>query len=199
MYLYGASGHAKVIIDILNAQNVKIDGLFDDNPNCIALKGVPFLGTYSNFEMVVNSLIISIGNNNIRRRIVEALPGKEFATAVHPSSIISDDVSIGKGTVVMHSAIVQSSTCIGCHCIINTAATVDHDCKIEDYVHISPNSTLCGNVNIGEGSQVGAGAVVLPGVKIGKWAIVGAGAVVVKDVPDNAVVVGNPAIILKNI
>lgn len=197
MYLFGASGHAKVIIDILNASKVRIDGLFDDDPNCQSLKKIPFVGAYSNFQDKVDSLIISIGDNSIRKRIVESIQKTEFGIAIHPSAIISDDVTIGDGTAIMHGAIIQSSVTIGNHCIINTAASIDHDCIIEDYVHISPNSTLCGNVNIEEGAQVGAGAVIIPGRKIGRWAVVGAGAVVIRDVPDFAIVVGNPAKVIK--
>lgn len=152
MYLFGASGHAKVIIDILDACKVRINGLFDDNPNCLNLKGVPFLGAYSNFDKEVDSLIISIGDNSIRKRIVVSIQKTEFGTAIHPSAVISDDVIIGNGTVIMHGTIIQSSVSIGKHCIINSAATIDHDCVLENYVHISPNATLCGNVHIAEGT-----------------------------------------------
>ena len=108
-------------------------------------------------------------------------------------------IYLSDGTVVMQGAVVQSCARIGNHCIINTAASVDHDCVIEDYVHISPNATLCGGVTVGEGSQVGAGAVVIPGIKIGRWSLVAAGAVVMKDVPDNVLVLGNPARVIKRL
>ncbi len=50
---------------------------------------------------------------------------------------------------------------------------------------------------MGEGTHIGIGACVLPNINIGKWSIIGAGAVVIEDVPDNVIVVGNPAKILK--
>ena len=81
--------------------------------------------------------------------------------------------------------------------IINTGAQVDHDCAIANFVHIAPGATLCGNVAVGEGALIGAGAVILPGKRIGDWAIVGAGAVVTRDVPNFAVVAGNPAKVIK--
>jgi acetyltransferase EpsM len=83
------------------------------------------------------------------------------------------------------------------HVIINTAASVDHDCKIADLVHISPNSTLCGNVKVGFGSHIGAGSVINPNITIGKWCIIGSGAVIIRDIPDYAIVVGNPGKIIK--
>jgi acetyltransferase EpsM len=60
-----------------------------------------------------------------------------------------------------------------------------------------PRVVLCGNVSVGEGTLIGAGATVIPGIKIGKWVTIGAGAVVVKDIPDYAVAVGNPAKVIK--
>jgi acetyltransferase EpsM len=68
---------------------------------------------------------------------------------------------------------------------------------VEDFVHISPNAALAGNVHVGEGTQIGIGATVMQNIRIGKWVMVGAGAVIIRDVPDYAVVVGNPGRIIK--
>lgn len=192
MYLYGASGHAKVIIDILKAKGENIDGLIDDNLDLTELLSYPVFHRKEN----ISPLIISIGDNGIRKKIVGQLNAK-YGVAIHPSAIISPYASIDKGTVVMQGAIIQSCAQIGKHCIVNTGASIDHECLIEDFVHISPHSTLCGNVHVGEGSWIGAGSTVIPGVKIGRWAVIGAGAVVIKDVPDRAVVAGVPAKILR--
>ena len=194
MYLYGASGHAKVIIDILRANQIEINGLVDDNPNIQELLGIPVLHQSNGLSL----FIISIGNNQIRKKIAEQLK-TSFGKAIHPSAIISPNSMIDEGTVVMQGAIVQSCATIGKHCIINTGASVDHECVIEDYVHISPHATLCGNVHVGEGSWVAAGSVVLPGVKIGKWSVIGAGSVVAKHIPDGVLAVGNRCRVLKKI
>lgn len=200
LYLYGASGHAKVIIDILKSKRIKILGLFDDNPKIKSLLNLPIIGGFSANILKNNSLIITIGINSLRCKIVNSLPTDvNYGVAIDASALISDSASIGVGTVVMQGAIIQSSTTIGKHCIVNTQASVDHDCIIEDFVHISPNSCLCGGVFIGEGTQVGAGSVIVPGIKVGKWSIVGAGSVVLKDVPDNVLILGNPARVVKKI
>ena len=186
MYLYGASGHAKVIIDILKANGVEVEGLIDDNPKVNELLGYPVFHE----KKEISPLIISIGDNKIRRTISRQLDAG-FGTAVHPSAVVSPYAAVGEGTVVMQGVILQSCTRIGRHCIINTGASVDHECVVEDYVHLSPHTTLCGNVHIGEGTWVGAGTTVLPGVRIGKWSVIGAGSVVAKDIPDGVLAAGN--------
>ncbi|MCM0246395.1 MULTISPECIES: acetyltransferase [Bacteroides] len=194
MFLYGASGHAKVIIDILRAGHESIEALFDDNVAVTSLLGHPVLRP----SEVRGPLIVSIGNNRIRKRIVDTL-SVEFGYAIHPLSIVSELADIGEGSVVMQGSIIQVCAQVGRHCIINTGASVDHECVIEDYVHISPHSTLCGNVSVGEGSWIGAGTTVIPGVKIGKWSVIGAGSVVTKDIPDHVLAAGNRCKIIKSI
>jgi sugar O-acyltransferase (sialic acid O-acetyltransferase NeuD family) len=187
MYLYGAGGHAKVIIDILQNSGVVLFGLFDDSSELKELNGCKVLSKYTG-QSLEEPLIISIGNNSIRAKIANQL-NTPFGNAIHTSAIISPSATIGKGTVVMQGAIVQASTIVGAHVIINTKASVDHDCTIGDFVHVSPGAVLCGHVQVGEGTLIGAGSVIIPSVKIGKWCIVGAGAVITKDLPDFATVV----------
>lgn len=194
MYLYGASGHAKVIIDILRANNETIEALFDDNEAITQLLDYPVLRS----SEVRGTLIISIGSNEIRRKVANFL-SIEFGRAIHPLAIVSEEAKIGEGSVVMQGAIIQSCTQVGKHVIINTGASVDHECVIDDFVHISPHCTLCGNVSVGEGTWIGAGTTVIPGVKIGKWSVIGAGSVVTKDIPDHVLAVGNRCKIIKNI
>ncbi len=194
MYLYGASGHAKVIIDILCANHERVEGLFDDNASIHHLLEYP---VYPSSE-VKGPLIISIGDNAIRKKIVETL-SVSWGTAIHPSAILSPTAYVHEGTVIMQGAVVQSCVEIGRHCIINTGASVDHECMIGDYAHISPHCTLCGNVHVGEGTWVGAGSTIIPGVKIGKWSIIGAGSVVTKDIPDYVLAVGNRCKIIRQL
>lgn len=188
MYLYGASGHARVIIDILEAMGITIDGLVDDNPALTQVDGYPVL---HEITPQMQQWLVGIGNPEVRKRLAEQLPGN-FLTAIHPSATVSKRATIGNGSVVMQGAIVQTAVQVGRHCIINSGASVDHECVIGDYAHVSPHATLCGNVNVGEGTWVGAGSVVIPGVKIGRWSMIGAGSVVVCDIPDGVVAYGNP-------
>jgi sugar O-acyltransferase (sialic acid O-acetyltransferase NeuD family) len=191
MFLYGASGHARVIIEILEANNVEIHGLFDDNPDIHELIGYKVIGSFRHKEIPDIPFIISIGNNSIRKKITGKYP-LLFGQAFHPSSVISPRVKIGKGSVIMGNAVVNSGSVIGEHVILNTLSSIDHDCILEDFVHISPNACLSGGVTVGEGTHIGSGAVVVPNIKIGKWATIGAGCVVIDNVKDQDIIVGNP-------
>mgnify|MGYP003582248490 CR=1 FL=1 len=195
-YLYGASGHCKVVIDILKSNNVIIKCILDDKPKDEFLANIP-VKISSEIKMTSNEeIIISIGNNLIRKEIASNIKGS-FFKAIHNNAVVSDAATINDGTVVMAGAIINSDAKIGKHCIINTGSIIEHDCEINDYCHISPSVALAGNVIIGEGTHVGIGSSIIQGVKIGKWVTIGAGAVIIKDIPDFAVVVGNPGKIIK--
>ena len=197
IYLIGASGHGKVIAEILEHNGATISGVFDDDPARQQLLDYPVLGPFDASRYKGDSkVIISIGNNRIRRKKAREL-NAAFGTAIHPTAHISGRSHIGEGSVVMAGVVINVGTVIGKHNILNTNCSVDHDCVLGDFVHIAPNAALAGNVRIGEGTHIGIGAAVIQGLIIGKWVTVGAGTVVITDVPDHAVIVGNPGRIIK--
>lgn len=195
-YLFGASGHGKVVKDILNANGIKVEAFVDDNKEVNECAGLPVLHNASG----LSPMIVSIGVNRIRKMVVERLLANanschqsiEFATAIHPSATISPSAQIGEGTVVMAGAVINADARIGKHCIINTGATVDHDCVVEDYCHIAPGAHISGGTHIGQGTWIGVGACVIQCLNIGKNCMIGAGSVVVKDMPDDITAFGNP-------
>jgi sugar O-acyltransferase (sialic acid O-acetyltransferase NeuD family) len=202
LIVFGAGGHAKVVIDIIEQQGqYEIAGLLDDDPRHRGQHffGYPVLGTREELPALMSPqlrhAIVTIGDNASRAAVAAHLDqlGWRFASAVHPRASISQGVEIGAGSVVMAGCVVNADTHLGRQVILNTGATVDHDCRIGDAVHIAPGCHLCGGVSVGQGSFLGAGAVVTPGVKIGRKAIVGAGSTVIRDVADEAKVSGSPA------
>ena len=195
VYLYGASGHAKVVMDIARLAYYKVPCLIDDNPQVNELAGVPVVHSAEG----LSPIIVTIGDCKIRRKIVENLGNREYLTVIHPNAVKADSACIGYGTVVMAGAKMNPFVKVGNHCIINTGASLDHDVKVGDFVHIAPHCTLCGGGEIGEGTWVGAGSTVIQGIHIGKNCFIGAGSVVVKDIPDNSLCYGNPARIIKRL
>ncbi len=193
--IYGASGHSKVILEILENCGRSIHILYDDDKNKKQLLNYKVTNDKKILTLSETNWIVGIGNNLIRKKIVETNK-LHFGSAIDKSSNVSKRVEIGVGTVIMPGATINTSTVVGNHVIINTNSSVDHDCVIEDFVHISPNATLCGSVFVAEGTHIGAGSVLIPGVKIGRWCMIGAGSVIIRDVPDFSKVVGNPGRII---
>jgi sugar O-acyltransferase (sialic acid O-acetyltransferase NeuD family) len=198
MLLYGGGGHAKVVLDCIEARGDAAQGIFVDNPDLKELLGVKVLGKYNPDHLPEQQVIIAIGNNRIRQRLA-AVVQHAFGTVIHPSALLSRYAAVGEGSVIFHNAVVQAGAAVGTHCIINTAASVDHDCRLDGFVHISPNVALSGNVHVGEGTHIGTGTSVIPGIRIGNWCVIGAGAVVTRNIPDYSVAVGVPAQIIKTL
>lgn len=185
-----------MVAEIAELLEYTIVGIRDANPN------IQQLLTYT-----VNSPtesegtqqgVIGIGNNAIRKKIAETYR-YDYINLIHPAANISKYATFDVGIVVMAGATVNASVKVGRHCIINTNASIDHDCIIGDFVHISPNVALGGDVRVGEGTHVGIGACVIQGIVIGKGCTIGAGTVIIRNVPDGAIVVGNPGRIINNI
>lgn len=196
VYLFGASGHGKVVKEILNANGVKEEAFVDDNPRVNECAGRKVLHDAKG----LSPMIVSIGVNKIRRIVVDRLIAianaggypLKFVTAIHPSATVSPSARIGEGTVIMAGAVINADAVIGKHCIVNTGATVDHDCVIGDYCHVAPGVHVSGGTLIGEGTWIGVGACVIQCLNIGRDCMIGAGSVVVNDIPDGVTAYGNP-------
>lgn len=198
--IFGASGHAKVIADIIKKSGDELIGFLDDN---LAIQGKTIfdgkkvLGT--TIKEVVDKykdyyFIIGIGSNRVRKLISEKYPYLKWYTAIHPNTVIGAEVEIGEGTTVVAGAVINTGTKIGRHCIINTCSSIDHDNILEDYIHVSPGAHLAGTVKICEGTWVCIGATVINNVIIEKNNIIGAGATVIDNIEENnGTYVGVPA------
>lgn len=205
----GAGGHAKVVLDILLKQpNYSVIGMFDADENMWgrALLGVPILGCDAMLgggamDHEVNGFFVGVGATRtlaLRRRLYEFAVGKGLAPidVIHPASNVSKYATLGCGFTVMAAVIINAGSRLGENVLVNSGAIVEHDCIIGKHVHIATSACLCGGVEVGEETMVGAGSVIRQGVRIGRRAIIGAGAVVIRDVPDDCMVVGNPARII---
>lgn len=204
-FVYGASGHGKVVLDILLASGAIVDGFIDDGraPGTLVLGlAVAGGGDWLTAEAQKGDVAIAlgIGDNAARRRVFERCraAGASFVTAIHPRATVARSAHIGEGTVLMAGAVVNPDAVVGIGAIVNTGAVIEHDCVMGDFSHVSPNAALGGAARVGELTHVGLCASVLPCTSVGKRSIVGAGAVVARDLPDDVVAVGVPARVLKS-
>jgi UDP-N-acetylbacillosamine N-acetyltransferase len=209
LVIWGASGHARVIVDIIRLSREFTVVGFLDNINT-ELHGkmfcqAPILGGLEQLEELkfnnINTIFLAIGNCQARLKLAAILKVQKFnlATLIHPNAVIASDVTIGDGTVIMAGAVINSGARIGENVIVNTSASIDHDCLIEDGVHISPGAHLAGHVCVSRGVWIGIGAVVSDRITIGESSVIGAGSVVIRDIPAGVVAYGVPAKVIRSI
>lgn len=200
--VFGASGHAKVVIDVIEKQGqYSIAFLIDDDSRKWGQEfyGYPVRGgkeaLLADDPSFPRKVIVAIGDNSSRMKMAKWLSqnGFELVSVLHPSAQIARGVRIARGVAVMAGCVINSDANIGENAIINTGATVDHDCIIGGGSHVAPGCHICGGVRVGEGSLVGAASAIMPGIVVGSGVIVGAGSTVIRNVGDNEKVAGSPA------
>ena len=200
--IFGAGGHGKVVLDILIESGASVFGFIDEDKAKIGqeIRGFAVLGDFSYFEKKKSiSIALGIGNNVIREKIFNKAKnmGIGIVSAIHPKAIVSKDVKIGEGVVIMPGAVINTGAVLNEGAVVNTGATVDHDSYLEKFCQIWPGAHLAGSVRVGEFSYVGTGASVIQNINIGKNVMIGAGAVIISDVPDNVIIAGNPGRVIK--
>jgi sugar O-acyltransferase (sialic acid O-acetyltransferase NeuD family) len=203
LYIYGASGHGKVVLYTFSANGVPVAGFIDDGVSGMfcdlpVVTPTQLLSIKNDKETIRDRFHIAIGSNKLRESKFNQLVALGFLpeSAIHPAAVIYPSAVLGSACLVAATAIVAPSARVGDACILNHGAIVDHDCVVGAFTHCAPNVTLGGNVRVGKSCLIGSGAVILPGLTIGDYVTVGAGAVVTKNISDNQVVAGSPAISL---
>jgi len=196
--VYGASGHARVLIDLM-----RLAGEFfpvaavDDSPSALEVLGVPILGSSSLFPQLkadgVDVAVLGIGsvqNHQFRRKLYARLVGAGFSVPnlTHPRAMVEPSVTLGVGNQIFAGAVVGSAAKLGDNTIINSGTIVSHDCVIQSHTHLSPGAILAGGVEIGENTLVGMGVTIYLGVHIGRNVIIANGSHIMKDVPDGTIV-----------
>ena len=207
--VFGTSGHARVVIDILRRDtSVKLVG-------CIGQRklgeeertGIAYLGMDNELEAIVEAHdvmagIVAIGDNwrrhEVVSRIQRQIPGFWFIQAIHPTTVIGDGVEIGAGTVVTAGCVISTGAKVGEHCVLNTRSVLDHDSCMGDFASLAPGATVGGDVQIGAFTAIGLGSDVIHGRNISEHVIIGAGSVVTRDIPPAVVAYGIPAKIVRS-
>lgn len=207
--IIGSSGHAKVVIDVVERQGEHhIVGLIDAfRTHGEETMGYHVLGAEADLPVLaelhaLGGVLVAIGDNHVRARVtagVAALcPDLRFITAVHPQASVARGVLIGAGSVLMAGAVVNPGCEMGPGCIVNTRASLDHDSVMDAFSSLAPAAATGGNCHVGSCSALGMGGLLLQRLRIGAHSVVGAGAVVTRSVPDMCVSYGAPARVIRN-
>ncbi len=203
LLIVGAGAQAKLALEVFRLTGKhEVVGLIDLSADGKLvgqiIMGSPVIGGLAVLDdlggLLVGGALVACSSNNqkadLSRKV--AVLGLSAVTAIHPSAVISDNASVGEGSLVQPLAVIQPFASVGRGVVIQTGTLVSHDCIVEDYANIGPSATLAGHVHIGEGAYVYSGAIVTPSVNVGAYAKIGAGAVVVRDVPPGATVMSVP-------
>ena len=198
--IYGGGGfgrEVKMLIDQIN--KYEFIGYFDDGvPKGTVVDGCIFLGGISELNSFSDKilLVISVGNPNIKFKIVESITNNNisYPILIHPSCIVGSSMNkIGEGSIICASTIITVNVDIGSHVILNLGCTVGHDTRIGSYSSFMPAVHISGEVEICDRVYCGTGVNIINQIKIGEGTIVGAGALVHKNLPPNCTAVGFPA------
>jgi sugar O-acyltransferase (sialic acid O-acetyltransferase NeuD family) len=184
--------------------NFEVLGFIDNDP---AKAGTEFEGfpVFGGFD-VLDSLIAQgaffvnlITGSTLTRYETSremARKGCRFTNFIHPNVDLTM-TTLGAGNYLQESVVIQAAVRIGDNSSIHIGTMVGHETTIGNSVFIAHACSVSGSVQIGDGATMGTNATILPRLRVGKWATIGAGAVVIRDVPDYATVVGNPAKVIK--
>ena len=206
--LIGGGNQVQYTIDIVEKENkYTIVGIIDSIKEIgTSLYGYNVIGRQEDIvdlikEYNIEGGLISIGDNwargNVFLKISSLVPNFEFVNAIHPSNVIGNNVTLGKGIVAMAGCIFNPGAVIGDFTFFATGAQVEHDCTISKFASISAGTVIGGHVKLGEYSALTLNVTVVDRLEIGSNTVVGAGSVVLKSLPDNVLAYGNPAKIIR--
>ena len=203
--IWGVGSYAKLASAMIEeCHGIPASNIIFFDPDATHLKNLGNSDVLQSHEELKSALpniashVVAIGNSNGNARLeigrwLEEL-GLEPMSVISESARITKSVQIGKGVVVMPGATINHFCEIGDYSIVNTNASIDHECFLGPGVHVMGAAAIAGRVTIGSTASIGTNATVLPDLKIGANALIGAGSVVTKNISENLICFGNPAL-----
>jgi len=165
------------------------------------LNGFPVLGTvgdasrFNSKDCYFIYTLVSVKHAYERIQKLQRLgiTEEKFATLKHPTAVVSRNVKLGYGVILMPGVIISPDVTIGNHTQLYANSFVGHNTTIGSYCFVANNASVGGNITVEDGVHIGSNSSIIERITLGKWSLVGLGSVVLKDVEPFTTVVGNPA------
>ncbi|HCR71752.1 MAG TPA: sugar O-acyltransferase, partial [Anaerolineae bacterium] len=197
------------LLDINDSQGKKIYqcvGFLDDNPEKwrLSFHGIKVLGPLQKAKELSDCFLVfgigSVSNYWKRKEIFQKIEISEdrFETIIHPSASISRFAHINTGSVIFQNVTITSNAKIGKFVYVLPNSIISHDATIADFTCIAGSVCISGNVHVGQGCYIGSNSTIKDGLRIEDDCLIGMGSVVIRNIPENTVVIGNPANFLRN-
>lgn len=201
IYIIGAGTYGEAMYELATLNGYKVKGYYDEDEKKInsLVMGVKVIGKFSELkteDIVGNEYIVAIGNNKIRNKIMTKIneSGGFTPTLIHPTAVISESATIGKGVYIQANAYIWTKVNISDYCIISPNVVIAHHSSLGKACLVSTLTGVGASIVIEDNVFIGMGSTIMTGVScIGENSVIGAGAVVIKDIEKNSVYAGVPA------
>jgi UDP-perosamine 4-acetyltransferase len=202
--IIGAGDGGRLVSQLVKEQEqFEVIGFIDDNEAVQgrSINGYKVIATSADLKRFEGmGFVVAVGMNMKSRsmlfeKAVDA--GLKPINVVHRTAIIEKPAQVGNGAIVLANCVINSFAVLGRNVFIFTGTIIEHDANIGNNVYFSPGVSLAGHVKVGDNTFFGISSCTVEGVTIGSNVVVGAGSVVLRDIPDNTVVAGVPARILR--
>ncbi|WP_259015198.1 acetyltransferase [Emticicia fluvialis] len=202
--IIGAGTYGQVYCEYLK-EEYEVIGFVDDNTELIGKNfcGVPVIGDFdyitSNIDNSVH-IFVPIGHNQTRVALIKKLEaaGYSLPSFIHKSSQIHESVAIGKTVYALPDCNIMPFSTIEDYVMISMGVNIAHHTILGQGSFYSQGTNIGAGITVSQNTFCGQGCTLSTGVhSVGQNVLIGSGAVIIKDVPDNAVVVGNPGRIIR--
>lgn len=202
LYIINAAGFGRTIAslaesDVACGVDWQLKGFLDDRDISIEaaqgywrIVGSPLTHQYQSGQLFVAAL----GDPYLRERYTRELDaqGADFINLM-PNLHLAQGATITGGGIFERNTMIGADSHLGRFVIMHAFSVVGHDVLVGDFTTIGSFVFIGGHVQIASHVMIFPHVTILPGVKIGQGARIGAGSVVIRDVPEGATMMGNPA------
>lgn len=203
--IIGAGTYGEVYLAYLQEAGVDVIGFLDDAPKSNLVKNIPVLGGIDSLPLLkdkygIEAVYCPLGNNKLRVKFLSLAKelGYKIPNYIHPSVIISPNVTIGEGVYILLGTTIMPYTIIKDYTMISMGVHLAHHSVLEEGVFLSTGCNFGASIIAHKYAYCGISSTIMTGIQeLGENCLIGAGAVVIKNVPNNAVMAGVPAKIIK--